>query len=103
VNAPVNARRYFRRSGLLLLFAAAVIAIIGALAAPDTLGRGFAAVFVLGALAAGALRLRKAYAVSPTAIVRETGDHRPGFLFGVGYTVEDPNSTTTPPPRGPDR
>ena len=59
--------------------------------APDALGRGFAALLTLGALAAGALRLRKAHAVSPTASVRETSDSRPGFLLGVGYTIEEPD------------
>jgi len=84
----MNARRYFRRSGRLLVFAAMVIAMVGLLTAPDALGRSFAAVLATLALVAGLRRFRKATRLSPTAVVRERLGE-PGKLFGVGYDIED--------------
>ena len=86
---PMNARRYFRRSGVLLLVAAMVIALVGAIAAPDKLGRGISGVLALLALGGGLWRLRKAASISPMAIAREIPG-RPGRLFGIRVEIEDP-------------
>ena len=56
----MNARRHYRRSGVLLLVLALVILLLGAFAAPDNLGRGIAGVFALLATGGGLWRLRKA-------------------------------------------
>jgi hypothetical protein len=68
----MNARRYFRRSGALLIVVSILMALLGALAAPDNLGRAIAGVLALSALGAAVWRFRKAAAVSPTAIARES-------------------------------
>jgi hypothetical protein len=85
----MNARRYLRRSGVLLLVAALVIALVGAIAAPDNLGRGIACVLTLLAMGAGLWRLREAALISPTAIVREVPGV-PGRLGGIGVEIEEP-------------
>jgi len=85
----MNARRYFRRSGVLLLVAALVIALVGVIAAPDNLGRGIAGMLTLLAMGGGLWRLRKAASISPTAIARETPGV-PGQLGGIRVEIEEP-------------
>lgn len=67
----MSARRYFRRSGTLLLVPAIMMVPLGLVFAPDNLGRGlaglFASILVVGAIS----RLRTAATVSPTAVVHE--------------------------------
>jgi len=99
MTTPINARSYFRRRGILLVVAAVVVGLVGAIAAPDALGLGIAAALALGALAVGLAQLHKARTISPTAIVRETTEQRRGFLFGVHYEIEDP--AVPKPPRSP--
>lgn len=85
----MNARRYFRRSGVMLLVAGLVIAFVGMIAAPDNLGRGIAGALSLLAVAAGLWRFRKASLLSPTAIAREIPGV-PGRLGGIRVEIEEP-------------
>lgn len=87
VGQPMNARRYYRRSGALLIVVSILMGLVGALAAPDNLGRGIAGVLGLSALGAAVWRLRKAASVSPTAIARESVV--PGQR-GVSVAIEEP-------------
>jgi hypothetical protein len=82
-----SARAYFVRSGRMFMIAGAVVAIVTALAAPDTFGRVFGAGAAVLLIVRGALRFKKAGEVSAEATVEESLQGRQ-----VAYTLHDPKS-----------
>ena len=73
MSEPMQARRYYRRSGILMIVAAAVLALaVGIAGIPDLLGLAIGIALVAILVGGGVYRLRKARALSPSAVVHES-------------------------------